>query len=172
MGVKYSEHLAIMQRCGHGIFGIGVLKSSTSPSREPKYKKLESLFIRAGIFEDTPMSMDSNAVWRHVNFDKKTLIMEADNSKAIVPFTTAEQELERVFFNLSRDEAVPAVETEEGGDREDKEEGALGNAETEVGQLEMEEERVAALKKLSTVKKYEFHSRALEDMAVVKGSDY
>jgi hypothetical protein len=92
-----------------------------------------------------PTLMESNAVWRHVNFDKKTIVMETDNSKAIVPFTTAEEELEQVFFDLSRDEAVPAVETEEGGDREDEEEGApSNNAETEEGQLETEEERVAA----------------------------
>jgi hypothetical protein len=31
MVVKYSEHLAIMQPCRHGFFGIGVLKSSMPP---------------------------------------------------------------------------------------------------------------------------------------------
>jgi hypothetical protein len=70
------------------------------------------------------------------------------------------------FFDLREQESVPTVELDL-QDHEGEEIGATtleGECDDELFHPETEEERVAALKKISSVKKYAFNKLALQDM--------
>jgi hypothetical protein len=164
--VKYSEHLSLLRRCGFEAFGRNMLKSSTPPTREKEYKVLKTWFHRCGIFNNDPYEMNTNAFWEHVSFDKKKSTMEKERRKEEIPLTAHEAELERIFFDLKEQVAVPVEDPEvENGEEELIERTNLDNdGGAGVHRPESEEERVVALKKLTTVKKYAFNKLAMKDM--------
>jgi hypothetical protein len=164
--VKYSEHLSLLRRCGFQTFGSNMLKSSIAPGREKEYVILKGFFERSGLFVDEPFEMTGNAFWKHVLFSKRTPTNDREKRKEDIPLTDHEIELESIFFDLREQEAVPTVELDL-QDHEGEVMGATtleGECDDELFHPETEEERVAALKKLSSVKKYAFNKLALQDM--------
>jgi hypothetical protein len=110
--------------------------------------------------------LDDNSFWEFVILDREGQTNRTDKEEETVQLSTHDEELETIFFCLmSSDAVVPAVNSnriEEDDDEDNDKEPAVVD-----GALETEEERRAALNKLSRVKKYSFNPMALKDLDVV-----
>jgi hypothetical protein len=116
----------------------------------------------------------NNCFWEFVILNRDSETTRSDKEKETVPLTPYEEELHNIFFSMkASDEVVSNLEEndEEADDSHIEDDGSIG--EEEGGNditgdpIESEEERRAALNKLSKVKKYGISQMAVLDLDVV-----
>lgn len=180
--VKKTEHLSLARRCGFEIHDGYDVKSSTAPKREEAFERLYNFFERCELFHDAERGrvLQNNSFWDFVNLNREKETNPSDREKETVPLSAYEEELENIFFTMKASDAVISPnesnlgvdddeEPEDADDGEDIEnvvEEDLNNNEA-AETIETEDERIAALKKLSNVKKYEVSQLAIRDLDVI-----
>jgi hypothetical protein len=124
--------------------------------------------------DDQTRGIHNNCFWEFVILNRDSETTRSDKEKETVPLTPYEEELHNIFFSMkASDEVVSNLEEndEEADDSHIEDDGSIG--EEEGGNditgdpIESEEERRAALNKLSKVKKYGISQMAVLDLDVV-----
>jgi hypothetical protein len=124
--------------------------------------------------DDQTRGIHNNCFWEFVILNRDSETTRSDKEKETVPLTPDEEELHNIFFSMkASDEVVSNLEEndEEADDSHIEDDGSIG--EEEGGNditgdpIESEEERRAALNKLSKVKKYGISQMAVLDLDVV-----
>jgi hypothetical protein len=167
--VKKTEHLSLARRCGMEINDGVDVRSSKAPKREEEYNRLFEFFERCGLFHggNRRRELKDNSFWEFVILNRESETKRTDKEKETVPLSAHEEELQSIFFSLKESDAVQLstvnANLEENNDDEELDDETNDND----GQIETEEERRAALNKLSTVKKYGICQTALQDIDLV-----
>jgi hypothetical protein len=124
--------------------------------------------------DDQTRGIHNNCFWEFVILNRDSETTRSDKEKETVPLTPYEEELHNIFFSMkASDEVVSNLEENDEGadDSHIEDDGSIG--EEEGGNditgdpIESEEERRAALNKLSKVKKYGISQMAVLDLDVV-----
>jgi hypothetical protein len=157
------------------------VKSSTAPKRAEAYDRLLAFFERCQLFHvgERVRKLHDNSFWEFVVLNRASETQRNDRDKETVPLSAYEEELQTIFFSLKSSDAIRSPHYDDNErDNDDDSEDLLDDDNDEemnddntdgmvVEQTETEEDRVAALNKLSQVKKYAVSQMALLDLDVV-----
>jgi hypothetical protein len=179
--VKKTENLSLARRCGFEIHDGYDVKSSTAPKRAEAYDRLLAFFERCQLFHvgERVRKLHDNSFWEFVVLNRASETQRNDRDKETVPLSAYEEELQTIFFSLKSSDAIRSPHYDDNErDNDDDSEDLLDDDNDEemnddntdgmvVEQTETEEDRVAALNKLSQVKKYAVSQMALLDLDVV-----
>jgi hypothetical protein len=180
--VKKTERLSLAQRCcveiGSGGGNAGNERLSTAPKREDEYKRLFCFFNRFQLFQglNPGRLMGENSFLEFIILDGAAQTSRTNREKGTVPLSVHEEELETIFCSMKMSNAVVASadstinsndQIEEDDDNEDDDEQLEDEDVPSINPVETEEEWIAALKKLSQVKKYFLNLLALKDLNVI-----
>jgi hypothetical protein len=112
----------------------------------------------------------NDSFWELVQLNRKLVKKWKDKKKETVPLLPYKEELQTIFFSLKDSNAV-VYDLEDNEDNEDDNEDFTDEddlvEESLEDPVENEEQRRAALNKLSKVKKYEISQLALQDLDVI-----